>query len=62
MLKQISLLVAVVLFVVGCSSSASENHTEVKKDTTKVEEVVETPLNDSIQMAKTLELCQLTIH
>lgn len=56
MLKQISLLVAVVLFVVGCSSSASENHTEVKKDTTKVEEVVETPLNDSLQMAKTLEV------
>jgi amino acid transporter len=56
MLKQISLLVAVVLFVAGCSSSASENHTEVKKDTTKVEEVVETPLNDSLQMAKTLEV------
>lgn len=52
MLKQISLLVAVVLFVVGCSSSASENHTEVKKDTTKVEVVAETPLNDSLQMAK----------
>ena len=49
MLKQISLLIAVVLFIVGCSSSTSENHTEVKKDTAKVEKVVETPLNDSLQ-------------
>jgi hypothetical protein len=56
MLKQISLLVAVVLFIAGCSSSASENHTDVKKDTAKVEAVVETPLNDSLQMAKKMEL------
>ena len=56
MLKQISLLVVVVLFVVGCSSSASENHSEVKKDTAKVEAVVETSLNDSLHMAKSLEV------
>jgi len=56
MLKQISLLIAVVLFIVGCSSSTSENHTEVKKDSVKVEQVAETSLNDSTQMVKAVAL------
>lgn len=56
MLKQISLLIAVVLFIVGCSSSTSENHTEVKKDSIKVEQVAETLVDDSLQMAKTMQL------
>lgn len=56
MLKQISLLIAVVLFIVGCSSSTSENHTEVKKDSVKVESVAETLVDDSLQMAKTIML------
>lgn len=55
MLKQISLLVAVILFIAGCSSSASEKHTEVKKDTAKVEAVVETSLTDSLQPVKSIE-------
>jgi PBP1b-binding outer membrane lipoprotein LpoB len=56
MLKQISALVTVVLFIAGCSSTASDNNTEVKKDTVKVEAAVETPLNDSLPIVKTMEL------
>ena len=56
MLKQISLLIAVVLFIVGCSSSTSENHTEVKKDSFKVEPVAETLVDDSLQLAKTISV------
>mgnify|MGYP006976433382 CR=1 FL=1 len=56
MLKQINLLIAVVLFIVGCSSSASENHTEAKKDSVKVEPVVEKLIDDSLQMTKTAAL------
>ncbi len=56
MLKQISALVTVVLFIAGCSSTASDNNTEVKKETVKVEAAVETPLNDSLPIVKTMEL------